>query len=52
MTFQEQEIEFSRGVCKNLLCYTSGFSIFFAEKAYLDILSPNLQVKCMHRHLN
>ena len=52
MTFQEREIEFSRGVCKNLLCYTSYLSVFFAKKAYLDILSHILQVKCMHRHLN
>ena len=30
----------------------SCFSVFFAEKAYIDILCHILQVKCMHGHFN
>ena len=37
---------------RRCLCHTSCFSVFFAEKAYINIPSHILKVKCMHGHFN
>ena len=48
--FKNKKLSFQGIFVRRFLCHTSCCSVFFAEKAYLDILSHVLWVKCTHGH--